>query len=124
MTSSANPFPSTQCESSFVDAMRTEGDANGYVTPASKLLGYTLVNGILVSETFFQRALADIGASVFNYGPVLSATEIFSAHFLESLDATEKEILMPVVLQLVARGDFPLHIWNFVGDDQVATRVA
>lgn len=124
MTASTNPFPSTQLEWSFVDEMRTEGDAHGYVTPATKQLGFTLIHDRMVSETFFQRALADIGESVFDYGPVLSATDIFSAHFLESLDTTEKEILMPVVLQLVSRGDFPLHIWNIVGDDQVATRVA
>ena len=118
MKTSTTPFPSALCEASYISYMREEGDANGYVTPANSLLGYMLINDVLVSETFAQLVLEDIGVADFDYRCNYKVTDIFSDDFLNSLEADERELLMPVVLQLIARGKFPLCIWTDPENDE------
>lgn len=115
----ATPYVSTLCEAANVAYMREVGDANGYLTPLAEHCGYTLIDGKLVPETFIQRVIGHISTSNFDYGVVLTKEDIFEADFLESLDAVEHSILMPVVLQLVARDDFPLNFWTELGADHL-----
>jgi hypothetical protein len=68
--------------------------------------------------------LDDIGVAAFDYRCNYKVTDIFSGEFLDSLNADERELLMPVVLQLIARGDFPLCIWTDGQDDEVTACVA
>ncbi len=119
MTKTTTPFPTAMCEASFVNFMRSEGDANGYETPDKSLLRYTLINGEIVSESFMLLVLEDIGVAAFDYRCNYKVTDIFSSEFLDSLEADEQALLMPVVLQLIARGDFPLCIWSDSQEDEV-----
>lgn len=105
------PYPSAMCEPSFVAEMRAEGDANGHVTPEPEQCGYSLINGKLVPMTFKGRVADQLLGFQFPYGYVLGKEEIFNEDFLARLDANEHDILMPVVLELIALGDFPLNLW-------------
>ncbi len=92
--------------------MREQGDPNGYVTPKTELLGYTLINDRIVPETFIQRVIHQIKDTTFVYGEVLRDVDIFDVNYLESLPDAEREILMAVVLQLIARGEIGLDVWK------------
>ena len=47
-----------------------------------------------------------------NYGGVLSEGDIFEPAFLDSLDATQHDVLMPVVMHLIAQGSVPFNAFG------------
>jgi hypothetical protein len=79
--------------------------------------GYTLIDNLLVPETFIQRVISAIENCEFQYGTVLSKECLFDKEFLFSLDEREEVVLMPVVLQLVASGKFPLNLSSACDQD-------
>lgn len=105
------PFHSAQITRKHVKAMTCEGLESGYKTPSYEHCGYTLIDGILVPETFFQRVIAELEGCTFEYSAVLTKAIIFERDFLESLDEYEDAVLMSVVLQLISRDKFPLNLW-------------
>jgi hypothetical protein len=111
MTTISTPFPTAMCEASFVAEMRSEGDANGHVTPEPGQCGYSLMNGKLVPMTFKDRVADQLMGANIDYGYVLGKEDIFDADFLARLDVNEHDVLMLVVLELVALGEFPLNLW-------------
>jgi hypothetical protein len=112
MTASTKLFPSTPCETSYIDYMREEGDTNGYMTPPLEHCGYSVIANHLVPEIFIQRVIEQMHGGNYEYGLVLSKDDIFGVEFLSSLGAQEHEVLMLVVLEAVARGDFEMHLWT------------
>lgn len=124
MTASTNLFPSTLCDAAMVAEMTEQGSNWGYMTPPPEHCGYSLINNQLVPEIFIQRVVEHIEGCDFQYGYVLSKEDIFDAEFLSSLDAQEHEILMPVVLETIARGDFQLNLWAALVQDDECEDVA
>lgn len=118
MTASTNLFPSTPCETSYIEYMREEGDRSGYKTPLLEHCGYSLIANQLVPEIFIQRVIEQMHGGNYEYGLVLSKDDIFDSEFLSGLDAQEHEVLMLVVLEAVARGDFEMHLWTDPAADE------
>ncbi len=114
MTSTTAPYQSARCESRD---MTVKGLQLTY-TPYHS--GFTLIGDALVPESFFYSVIYQIGSTYFKYGKVLKMKDMFFPEFLDSLTADEREVLMPVVLQLMARGDFPLHHQDAGSDGRVA----
>nr|WP_315491064.1 hypothetical protein [uncultured Rhodoferax sp.] len=110
-TLATNLYPSTLCDASMVAAMTEDGENIGYMTPPLEHCGYILINNRLVPEAFIQRVIEQLAGRQFQYGCVLSEADVFDAEFLASLDEQEQSVLMFVVLEIVARGDFELNLW-------------
>lgn len=104
------PFPAAMCEPSFVAEMRSQGDANGHVTPEAEDCGFILIGEKIVPMTFIRRVADQFLGLQFDYGVVLDKTEIFAEDFLARLDANEHEVLMSVVLEVIALGEFPVDL--------------
>lgn len=108
MTVAKKPFPSTRCEARD---FRTPELQYGNLSDANQeRIGYTLVGDALVPESFIERVLHQMGPTYYTYGTVLKKEDMFLEYFLDSLTANEHEVLMPVALELMARGQFPLHL--------------
>jgi hypothetical protein len=118
--SNNNPFPSTMLDEDFVVEMTEEGNINNCYTPPREYCGYTLICGQLVPETFIQAVAEQIEDDIFDYGDVLGEEDIFKQEFLDALDKKSRAVLMPVVLQLVARDKFPLNLWNLIDKKEAA----
>jgi hypothetical protein len=71
---------------------------------------YTLVGDVLVSEAFIGRVSQYWGPFYYSYGGVLVEGDLFFGDFVEKLKPNERKVLMHVVLLLLARGEFPLHV--------------
>lgn len=112
MTANNVPYISTSLNRAYVENLRAEGTANGYKTPDDKLLSYTLMGDSLVPEAFIQKVKSYVDGAMFTFGEVIGIDDIFDPEFLESLNDSERRVLMPVILQLVARGDFGVCIWT------------
>lgn len=117
MTVSTKLFPSVLIDAANVEYMREEGAANGFLTPLAEHCGYTLIQDLLVPETFIQHVMAELSQGNFDYGFVLGKADLFEKEFLDSLDEFEQLILMPVVLQIIARDKFPLNLWAALAQD-------
>lgn len=116
MTTTTAPYPHARCE------MRDMTGYNLQVTHTPNHCGFTLIGDDLVPESFIQRVIYEHASTCFKYGEVLRMKDIFLPEFLDTLTVDECQVLMPVVLQLIARGDFPLHLQDAVGDDEATTR--
>jgi len=112
MTYKTNLYPSTGCNAEYVEMMAREAAANDYKEIVLEKCGYTLIGTHLVPETFLEHVKAELENNMFDYGCVLSETYIFDAEFLASLDQDSRAVLMPVVLVLIERGDFPLNFFE------------
>lgn len=111
-------FTSTGCNAAYVEIMAKQAAANGHKEIAPEKCGYTLIGTHLVPETLLEQVKAELADTMFDYGFVLSEATIFSAEFLASLDQESRAVLMPAVLVLIERGDFPL---NFFESEEEAT---
>jgi hypothetical protein len=108
MIAAKKPFPSTRCEARDD---RTFEAQHQYIGDDEKVrTGYTLIGDALVPESFIERVLRQMGRTYCIYGTVLKKERVFLEDFLESLTPEEHEVLMPVALELMARGQFPLHL--------------
>lgn len=110
MITAKKPYPSSMCYDSLVHQITDEERADGTYSLPQELCGYTLINGNLVPETFIQHVADQMDGVVFEYGYVLSEAKIFKNEFLDSLDELERSVLMQVVLQLMARDEFPVNL--------------
>lgn len=106
------PPPSVGCNAAYVASMAVQAQDNGYEPALDENSGYFLINGNLVPESFVTRVADQLGDSTFDYGGVLSEADLFGDDFLAHLDATERATLMPVVMHLIARGDFPFNVFG------------
>lgn len=111
MNTSTHPFPSTLCDRSMVHQDTEQGISDGDKTPLPEHCGYTLINDCLVPETFIQRVIEQLEKGLYEYGCILSKEHLFESEFLASLERAELAVLMPVVLQLVARNKLLLNLW-------------
>jgi len=107
-------------DASLVEAMTEEGNNNGYDTPPKEYCGYALIDGRLVPETFIQLVATELQDCVFDYGFVLAEEDIFDQEFVDTLDEMEYAVLMPVVLQLIARDQFPVNLWALEKEEAAA----
>lgn len=107
-----NLYLSTGCDAAYVAAMAVEARDNGYEPALDKNSGYLLINGNLVPESFAANVADKLAGFTFDYGVVLNEADLFAPEFLESLDALERGVLMPVVMHLIARGDFPFNVFG------------
>lgn len=107
MNKKNNPFPSARCEARDI---QTEGKAVEFGYVEREHTGFTLIQDALVPESFIERVLYQMGSTYYSYGTVLKKEDMFFEKFLDSLTPAEHEVLMSVVLELMARGEFPLNI--------------
>lgn len=108
MTVTNKPFLSARCEARDFRAAEKQ---HQYIADDEKeRTGYTLIGDSLVPESFIERVLHQMGSTFYSYGTVLKKESMFLEYFLDSLTADEHEVLMPVALELMARGQFPLHL--------------
>lgn len=108
MITATKPFPSTRCETR--DFRTAKKDRQVIANDEQEHTGYTLIGNALVPESFIERVLAQTDSTYYEYGTVLNKESMFLEYFLESLTPEEHEVLMPVALELMARGQFPLHL--------------
>ena len=71
-------------------------------------VGYYAIDGHLVPYSFIDRLADHLVDFVFDYDVVLSPREMVGDEFWEDLDQAEREILVPCLLLLVERGQFPV----------------
>ena len=108
MTATQKPFLSTRCEARD---FRTGVVQQQYIDKVEQeRTGYMLIGDALVPESFIERVLYQMGSTYYPYGTVLKENDLFLEYFLDSLTPEEHEVLMPVVLEIMTRGKFPLHI--------------
>lgn len=75
----------------------------GYDVPNGDY-GYYQITGHAVPYSFVERLALRLRSRLFEYGKVLSPREIFGEAFLNTLDESEREVLMPCVLFLIEQG--------------------
>lgn len=112
MDTFSNLYSSTGCNADYVASMAAQARDNGYEPALDINSGYLLINGNLVPESFAANVADKLAGFTFDYGFVLNEADLFAPEFLESLDALERGVLMPVVMHLIARGDFPFQIFG------------
>lgn len=110
-------YPHTLINSTQVSDFNDDLVRNGEDAKDPSKLGYFLINGHLVPFLFLKKLEVEFTRSVI-YEPdcILSAEDIFSEFFLLSLDSQEREVLMPCVLLIIARGGFPLNLFAEIDD--------
>lgn len=108
MTATNKPYPSTRCKA--IDYRTAEAGLQCIADDEKERTGYTLIGDALVPESFIERVLWQMSATYYPYGAVLKKEDMFLECFLESLTTAEREVLIPVALELMARGQFPLHL--------------
>jgi len=107
-----NLYPATLLNAAFVadrndDLVRSELEPKDH-----SRLGYFLINGLLVPFLFLEKIERDLDrCDGYEPGCVLSAEDLFSLSFLQSLDAQERDVLMPCVLMVIERGGFPVNMF-------------
>lgn len=111
MTIAAHIYPTTFCDAETVakqikNALKKDGCTP--ILPGQ--FGYFLIDDKIVPLTLKDRAANQLLGLEFPYGRILGKEDIFSEDFLARLDANEHAVLMPVVLELIAQGDFPLDL--------------
>ncbi len=105
-------FPSVGCNPAYVASMAEQARENGYEPALDKDSGYLLINGTLVPESLAAKVADQLTGFTFDYGVVLNEGDLFGDDFLTTLEATERAVLMPVVMHLIARGDFPFNVFG------------
>lgn len=110
-TLATNLYASVLCEASMVEDTTETGNSNGFRTPPPEHCGYSLINDHLVPEIFIQRVIDHVDGRAFEYDCTLGKEDIFSAEFLATLDVQEHAVLMLVLLEVIARGDFEVNLW-------------
>lgn len=110
MTAITSLYPYVFCDAEMVEQQIEKGRKLGCKTPMPEQFGYSLIGDKLVPISFEQRVADQLLGLDFPYGRVLSQEDIFTEDFLARLDANEHEVLMPVLLELVARGEFPVDL--------------
>ena len=118
MNTTPHPYPQTLCDKEMVEFFTCEGNNNGYKTPLPEHCGYTLINDCLIPETFIQLVRSEARKIDLQYGYVLRRESIFEQEFLDSLDELELAVLMPVVLQLVARDELFFNLWSAFSQEE------
>jgi hypothetical protein len=108
MITVTKPFLSTRCEA--LDFRNAEKQHQYIADDEQERTGYTLIGDSLVPESFIERVLWQMGSTYYTYGTVLKKEHMFLQYFLDSLTTDELEVLMPVAMELMARGKFPLDL--------------
>ena len=110
MTNINSTYPATSCVS-YDFTKEKEGQWWGRIPDwQPEECRYTLVGDVLVSEAFIGRVSQYWGPFYYSYGGVLVEGDLFFGDFVEKLKPNERKVLMHVVLLLLARGEFPLHV--------------
>lgn len=110
MTAIANLYPYVFCDAEMVEQQIEKGRKLGCKKPLPEKFGYSLIGDKLVPISFDERVADQLLGLDYPYGYVLSKEDIFNSDFLDSLDVNEHAVLMPVLLELVARGEFPVDL--------------
>jgi hypothetical protein len=105
-------FPSVSLNADYVEHMAAEAEANGLKEINPEKCGYVLVDKCLVPLTFIARIKEELSDHQFDYGYVISESEMFEADFLQSLSEEERAVLMPCVLILIERGDLGFNLFE------------
>ncbi len=118
MINYVNEYPSTYCEGYDFRCKETASVMDDFPDLVSGKCRYTLIGGTLVPDTFIQKVReACWGGLYYSYGHVMTEQDIFGPSFLEELNPHERQVLMHVVLLLLSRQEFPLHVETTAGSD-------
>jgi hypothetical protein len=116
-------YPATYCEGYDFRCKGTESVTDDFPDLASGKCRFTLIGDALVPDNFIQKVReACWGSCYYRYGHVMTEQDIFGASFLEELKPHERQVLMHVVLLLLSRQEFPLHVETAAGSD-IAVKV-
>lgn len=107
MNATQKPYPSTKFDPLMVEVLLNDDEAFGTYNVPRTYRGFTLINDHIVPEKFILSVIAELKGHQFEYDLVRSKWDLFSVNFLASLTEIEDNVLMPVVLQIIARNEFP-----------------
>jgi hypothetical protein len=110
------------CMMILIGQGRVELCCQADLTPAEvALIGHVKVDELLVPIAFIGRVENELRNLVCSAGVTLSPTTLFTAEFLQSLDARERAMLMPCTFQLVRSGVLNLPVIELTDDEEEAT---
>ena len=119
MINCVNEYPSTYCEGYDFRCKETASVMDDFPDLVSGKCRFTLIGDALVPDNFIQKVReACWGSCYYRYGHVMTEQDIFGASFLEELKPHERQVLMHVVLLLLSRQEFPLHVETAAGNDK------
>ena len=118
MINCVNEYPSTYCDGYDFRCKQTESVKDDFPDLVSGRCRFTLIGDALVPDNFIQKVReACWGSCYHSYGRIMTEQDIFPDFFLEELNPHERQVLMPVVLMLLSRHEFPLHVETAAGSD-------
>ena len=106
------PFLSVKCNPEYLADIAKEALSNGCKPALDADSGYLLINNQLVPFSFVDKVDAALGVTAIEYGYLLDEDYLFDSAFLESLDALERAVLMPVVMYMIAQGSFGFQFFG------------
>lgn len=83
---------------------------SGDYATAPKGLGFFLINGTLVPNTFIEQVESQLHSVRLNCFDVITVTELFKPEFLDTLSANELSVLGDAVLVLIEKGVIALDL--------------
>lgn len=110
MTLRYSPNTTVRFDADSVYALAARAKAKGYRTTLDDDSGYLLMQQKLIPLSFLDLIEVQLKSMPLVYGDILSAESLFNAEFLDLLEADEREVLMPVVKELIEQGKVPFLV--------------
>ena len=103
-------FPAAGVDAASIAALISLAPQFAGTTTPPKGLGFSLINGALVPNSFLDEVQGEITYARLNCYEVTKVADLFEQTYLDSLIASEMDVLGECVLLLIEQGMVPLSL--------------